>query len=122
MRPATTARSLVMARHAQEVNRNVPLASSGALPRYMQVKLALQREIVEGPLAPGDLLPSERLLCERFGVSNITIRRALSDLVHGGLIYRENGVGTFVASPVRRKLRVALLFQGFAEEGWRRRS
>jgi DNA-binding LacI/PurR family transcriptional regulator len=104
-----------------EVNRNVPLNSFGALPRYMQVKVALRREIVEGPLAPGDLLPSERLLCERFGVSNITVRRALRDLVQDGLIYRENGVGTFVASPIR-KLRVALVFQGFEEEGWRRRS
>ena len=66
--------------------------SSGGMPRYMQVKLALRREIVEGPLAPGALLPSERLLCERFGVSNITVRRALRDLVHDGLIYRENGV------------------------------
>jgi len=103
------------------VNRNVAFNSSGGMPRYMQVKLALRREIVEGPLAPGALLPSERLLCERFGVSNITVRRALRDLVHDGLIYRENGVGTFVASRMR-KLRVALVFHGFEEEGWRRRS
>jgi hypothetical protein len=60
-------------------------------------------------------------LCERFGVSNITVRRALRDLVQDGLIYRENGVGTFVSSRLR-KLRIALLLQGFEEEGWRRRS
>jgi hypothetical protein len=48
------------------------LNSSVGLPRYLQVKLALEREIAEGPFAPGDLLPSERLLCERFGVSNAT--------------------------------------------------
>jgi DNA-binding LacI/PurR family transcriptional regulator len=63
-------------------------------------------------------LPSERLLCQRYGVSSITIRRALRDLTQDGLVSRTNGVGTFVASRTR-KVRIALLFHGFEEDRWR---
>jgi LacI family repressor for deo operon, udp, cdd, tsx, nupC, and nupG len=54
-------------------------------------------------------------------VSSITIRRALRDLTQIGLIYRQNGVGTFVSSR-RRTLRVILIFEGFEEDSWRIRS
>jgi DNA-binding GntR family transcriptional regulator len=37
------------------------------LPRYFQVKTAIEAEIRDGHLQPGDLLPSERLLCQRYG-------------------------------------------------------
>lgn len=91
------------------------------VPLYYQVRIAIQKDILEGRLQPGDMLPSERALCEQYEVSSITIRRALRDLVQSGLIYRENGVGTFVAQPTRR-FAIALIFCGFAEEGWRHQS
>lgn len=83
--------------------------------------MAIQDEIATGRLRPGDMLPSEKALCEQYKVSSITIRRALRDLVLSGLIYRENGVGTFVAQPTRH-YSVALIFCGFPEEGWRHES
>jgi DNA-binding LacI/PurR family transcriptional regulator len=91
------------------------------VPLYYQVRVAIQKEILEGRLRPGDMLPSEQVLCAQYKVSSITMRRALRDLVQSGHIYRENGVGTFVAQPTRR-FSIALLFCGFAEEGWRRQS
>lgn len=95
----------------------VDVNSSSPMPRYYRVKLEIEKDITDGKLQPGDMLPSERGLCEKFGVSSITIRRALRELVQAGLIYRENGVGTFVASRTRR-FSVALIFVGFEEKGW----
>lgn len=58
--------------------------------------LVLHDEIVRGAFEPGDPLPTEQALCEQFGVSRITVRRALADLADEGLIERRHGVGTFV--------------------------
>ncbi len=91
------------------------------VPLYYQVRVAIQKDILDGRLPPGTLLPSEKALCEQYGVSSITVRRALRDLVQSGHIYRENGVGTFVA-PATRRFSIALLVCGFAEEGWRQQS
>ena len=46
--------------------------------------------------APGDALPTEQSLCDQFGVSRITVRRALADLAEQGYIERRQGVGSFV--------------------------
>jgi len=67
-------------------------------PLYLQVKESLQREI-ERSYKPGDMLPSEPELEKRYGVSRITIRRALDELVSERLIIRQQGRGTFVREP-----------------------
>ncbi|MBN9390738.1 MAG: GntR family transcriptional regulator [Chloroflexi bacterium] len=74
------------------VNPNSPL------PLYAQVKETLQREI-EQNMQPGQLLPIEPELEKRFGVSRVTIRRALEELESDGLIIRKQGRGTFVREP-----------------------
>jgi GntR family transcriptional regulator len=58
--------------------------------------LVLHDEIDRGALAPGDALPTEQTLCDQFGVSRITVRRALADLAEHGYIERRHGVGSFV--------------------------
>jgi GntR family transcriptional regulator len=68
------------------------------LPLYAQVKDALQREIEEY-MTPGQNLPIEPELEKRFGVSRVTIRRALEELESDGLIIRKQGRGTFVREP-----------------------
>ena len=68
------------------------------LPLYAQVKEALQREI-EKNMRPGQSLPIEPELEKRFGVSRVTIRRALEELETDGLIIRKQGRGTFVREP-----------------------
>lgn len=71
---------------------------------HRQLFLVLRDEIARGALVPGDPLPSEQSLCDQFGVSRITVRRALADLAEQGLIERRHGVGSFVrqsdSSPV----------------------
>jgi len=69
------------------------------LPLRYQLKQILLEKIESGEWKPNDLIPSEQELQKMFGLSRITVRQALSDLVHEGLLLRERGRGTFVAPP-----------------------
>lgn len=55
--------------------------------------------IARKPLAPGDQIPSERDLMLAFGVTRETVRRAVEGLVSDGVVVKQQGLGTFVASP-----------------------
>ncbi|MCX6031545.1 MAG: GntR family transcriptional regulator [Chloroflexi bacterium] len=70
-------------------------------PLYHTVYHELKRRIVSATYLPGGGLPSERRLGEEFGVSLITIRRALDELVLDGLIERRHGIGSFVRDQAR---------------------
>ena len=70
-------------------------AAPGAL--YQQIVDGLRREVSEGRLKPGDTLPSFRTLAEDLLVSLITVKRAYEELEREGIIYRRQGLGTFVA-------------------------
>jgi len=86
------------------------------------VKRQLRHEIDSGVLPPGQMLPSQPELIAKYGVSDITIRRALQDLARSGVLQRVAGVGTFVRED-RPLPRVALILLGFDEvEKWRARS
>ncbi len=76
------------------------------LPLYLQLKQMIQTQIASGAMHPGDRVPSERELSDRFGMSRMTARQALLELVRDGLLYREQGRGTFVA---HRKVNQGLL-------------
>lgn len=78
-----------------------PVASGAGVPLHRQLFLVLHDEIARGALAPGDALPTEQALCDQFGVSRITVRRALADLAEQGYIERRQGVGSFVREGVR---------------------
>jgi DNA-binding GntR family transcriptional regulator len=65
-------------------------------PAYAQLANILRRSIAAGILRPGDQLPSEAQLCERYGVSPMTVRRAINTLVDQGVVSAEQGRGTFV--------------------------
>jgi GntR family transcriptional regulator len=72
-------------------------------PRYQQLSDLLQRRILDGTYAVGDLLPTENELCTEFGVSRYTVREALRQLINAGLVKRRQGSGTqVVASQVQR--------------------
>jgi GntR family transcriptional regulator len=73
-----------------------PVATGAGVPLHRQLFLVLHDEIARGVLAPGDALPTEQALCDQFGVSRITVRRALADLADQGYIERRQGVGSFV--------------------------
>lgn len=70
------------------------------------------KELVAGA-EPGDRLPSEAELCERFGVSRMTARQAVQLVANDGLVERRRGAGTFVrAHRVPRDLGSPLSFSG----------
>src|SRR5450432_3914761 len=73
----------------------ISAAADGAL--YQQIVDRLKREISEGRLKPGATLPSFRALAEDLFVSIITVKRAYEELEREGIIYRRQGLGTFVA-------------------------
>ncbi len=66
--------------------------------RYRQVQDYVVGLIAEGNLQPGDKLPSASKLAELTGVSLISVRRGLTELEGRGVVYRHQGVGTFVGS------------------------
>ena len=66
---------------------------------YSRVETVLASEIADGDLKVGDQLPTEDSLIARFGVSRITVRRAIQNLVSRGLVEIRRGKGTFVAAP-----------------------
>src|SRR5271168_2882538 len=78
----------------QETSGGVTAGAGVSLHR--QLFLVLHDEIARGAIAPGDALPTEQSLCDQFGVSRITVRRALADLAEQGYIERRQGVGSFV--------------------------
>jgi GntR family transcriptional regulator len=73
-----------------------PVTAGAGVPLHRQLFLILHDEIARGAIAPGDALPTEQSLCDQFGVSRITVRRALADLAAQGYIDRRQGVGSFV--------------------------
>ncbi|KKZ73950.1 GntR family transcriptional regulator [Streptomyces showdoensis] len=66
---------------------------------YMTVLNALTAEIQAGKYKPGDKIPSDRELAERFGVARMTARRAVGELQERELVRTEWGLGTFVVGP-----------------------
>jgi len=76
-----------------------PLSRTNPLPLYHQLKEELRSLVDDGALKPGDAVPSERELCERHHISRMTVSKAISTLVNEGVLYREQGKGTFVAPP-----------------------
>jgi len=65
-------------------------------PAYAQLVRILRGQIAAGVFRPGDRLPSEAQLCERYGVSPMTVRRAVNILADQGIVVAEQGRGTFV--------------------------
>jgi GntR family transcriptional regulator len=68
-------------------------------PRYLQIAQRLRSAILAGEHAPGEALPGESVLSERYGVSRPVIRQALGLLQTEGLITVEHGRGTYVRQP-----------------------
>lgn len=72
--------------------------------KHRQVREAITEAIREGEFAPGQKLPAERDLAERFGVSYMTARRAVTDMVEADLLERRPREGTFVRIHSARRL------------------
>ena len=86
--------------------------SRGAKPLYAQLHDILLEKLKAGEYKKNDVLPTEAEFEEIFGVSRITARRALAELVAKGLVKRQAGIGTMVISTSEKqevKARVRLM-------------
>ncbi|MGD9212457.1 MAG: GntR family transcriptional regulator [Desulfobacteraceae bacterium] len=75
----------------------MPLDRNKPIPLYEQLRLLLQDKILLGDYPVGTLLPTEKELCEEYGISRITARKSLEELTRIGLIERVQGKGTIVS-------------------------
>lgn len=81
------------------------------VPLYRRIEEDLLTQITAGDLQPGEMIPTERELCEHYGVSRITVRRAISELETRGYVRRHQGKGTFVSrSRIQREMGRLLSF------------
>jgi GntR family transcriptional regulator len=69
------------------------------LPLYDQIERNLRDLVVNGHLKPGEAMPGEWDLADLYGVSRLTVRRALDELVRQNWLEKKHGVGTFVRQP-----------------------
>jgi DNA-binding LacI/PurR family transcriptional regulator len=92
--------------------------ASAYVPQYVRIRDEITRRIETGELAQGERIPSLREMCDEFGVSSITARRALLDLLNEGIVERRGGLGAFVTG-MRRRARIAVVIIGYSERAWR---
>lgn len=89
------------------------LNNSISTPLYDQLKQIIKDSILQEVYKQGERLPNETELCEIYGVSRITVRRAIQELTEEGLLERKQGKGTFV---MRTKLERELVsVDGFTD-------
>jgi GntR family histidine utilization transcriptional repressor len=98
-----------------------PGAAQAAVAPYARIKRHLKDELARGRWPPGAPMPSDAELVAQFGVSRMTVTRALNELRAEGLIERVQGVGTFAAHLVRvaSTLRIRDLHEEITERGHR---
>lgn len=74
------------------------LTFSNGSPLYKVVKRMITEAVRDGEWKPGEVIPPEKKLCERFGVSMGTVRKAVDELSAERFLIRQQGRGTYVAS------------------------
>lgn len=92
----------------------IDLDRHSPVPLYFQLAATIRAQIQAGMLEAGQQLPAERDLAREAGISRMTARQALAELVHTGDIVVRHGIGAFVAMPKLTHDAVHLL--GFTEE------
>ena len=83
---------------------NITALPSGG-PIFKEVKREIVEALTAGEWSPGDAIPPEPKLAERFGISIGTLRKAIDELVAENVLVRQQGRGTFVATHSRDRMR-----------------
>jgi GntR family transcriptional regulator len=94
-------------------------AQSGA-PLYLQLRKSIEDAVTRGLIGPGDALPSERDIAAKADMSRVTVRKAVQDLVKGGILVQRHGSGTFVAPRMERVEQSLSRLTSFTEDMARR--
>ena len=90
----------------------VSIDPESSVPKYFQLQEILL-DLIETELTYNEMIPSERELVDRYGLSRMTVRQAINQLVADGRLYRLVGKGTFVARP---KIEMPLRLASFTED------
>ena len=88
------------------------------IPLYYKLYVDLKESLNSGKYQKGDKLPTEKDLCQKYGISRLTVRRAMDELRREGVIERLKGKGTFVTGS-KREEQLAIL-TGFTDEARKR--
>ena len=89
---------------------DIIISNSSGVPIYEQIEEQIKGQIMAGPLAEGDALPSMRVLAKELKISIITTKRAYEDLERDGFIESITGKGSFVKKINGDIVREGLLF------------
>jgi GntR family transcriptional regulator len=81
----------------QQVGTDIALSRAPGTALHRQLFVILRDQILRGLYPPCTAIPNEEALCAEFGVSRITVRRAVTDLEAGGFLIKRHGRGTFVS-------------------------
>jgi len=95
-------------------------AGQGGAPLYLQLRRSIEDAVNRGILGPGDALPSERDIAAKAEISRVTVRKAVQDLVKGGVLVQRHGSGTFVAPRMERVEQSLSRLTSFTEDMARR--
>jgi len=98
-------------RRKKEMNQKTTL-----LPVYYQIKQTIKNWIVNREFGVGDKIPSENELAERFRVTRLTVRQAITQLVQEGFLTSRRGQGTFVTGNESLLNALSLESTGFIDE------
>lgn len=83
----------------RQVDDRAALMEEEFIPKYYRIKEEIRRRIASGQYSAFQRIPSETELAQEFNVSRGTVERAIRLLVREGILFREQGKGTFVAFP-----------------------
>ncbi|MBF4695174.1 GntR family transcriptional regulator [Fusibacter ferrireducens] len=93
------------------------LDAENTIPLYQQLKDVIKNAIIEQSYKQGEKIPTEIELSERYGVSRITVRKAINELSEEGFLVKKQGKGTFVKSKkLYRKIEHLVSFSDACEE------
>jgi GntR family transcriptional regulator len=109
-------RQVNMATAAAQINENrAALDASSPVPLYHQLRQALEASW-RNRFGPDDELPTEHEIIAQFGVSRITVRRALDDMIADGVIHRPRARGRLQWAPLKVKQQINRLRGFFADD------
>ena len=76
---------------------NYHIEKESPIPYYYQIQLCLKKALIHGEWKPGEFMPSEREISERFNVSRVTVRQALDNLLQEGIIKKVKAKSCHIA-------------------------
>ncbi len=79
------------------------MRNKGAISAYHKLYVSLKESIRNGDFPSGSTLPSENKLTQIYGISRVTVRKALEQLVQEGIVSKSQGLGTVVNNPIQPK-------------------